>query len=92
VTVTVNVHVTDVGTASVAVAVTVVAPTGNVLPFAGTYVTATGATPPDVVAAGNVTVVLVTCWFAGHVIANGGGGGRTVATVKVFDAISGVVH
>ena len=48
-TVTVNVQLAVCPSLDVAVTVTVVVPTGKLLPDAGVPVTATGATPPDVV-------------------------------------------
>jgi len=92
-TVTGNVHVCDCPSDELADPVTVVVPTGSLLPDAGFVETVTGCTPPVVVGSGHVTTApsedsAVTGSTVGHVMVSGGGGGGGATTEIAEDACS----
>ena len=92
-TVTGNVHVRDCPSDELADPVTVVVPTGSLLPDAGFVETVTGCTPPVVVGSGHVTTApsedsAVTGCTVGQVMVSGGGGGGGATTEIAEDACS----
>jgi hypothetical protein len=92
-TVTGNVHVCDCPSDELADPVTVVVPTGSLLPDTGFVETVTGCTPPVVVGSGHVTTApsedsAVTGSTVEHVMVSGGGGGGGATTEIAEDACS----